>query len=427
MAENAGPPLPLASVPRILEKRAGRSALSLASASRAVKNSQEESWLPNLVGGASIWKLAGELNAPKLFDGRLVVPEIDDAPSATGATRWDLEGLVPLAQARRTQPAEVAVALGELQAALERIATLLSTPASGLDRYKRALTLPSPEGKGRASYFYAPAKRKIVVINWGASPPSAATDGEQVLTYESWDSAFKDKGSVSVFAAAGSMGAIGIGIAPTGENPTLASLEAAAEPKPETDKPKKEEKRSRPWWVWPFSALAVIALVLLALFVLRACEPPAETSTVDGADAATARDAGQASASTVGGEPSAAVGTITVDGDAAEGGALAAANAEDGGSAGDGGADAGDGDGGKLSNRDDIDDDVDAGDAAAKAGPHRRHTQPDAVKWRIAAGSDRVARTEQHGARYDVWLAPGRTFQGLGVEWQDKSGKWHAH
>lgn len=32
-------------------------------------------WLPNLVGGVSIWKLAVDLNEPKFFDGRLLVPE----------------------------------------------------------------------------------------------------------------------------------------------------------------------------------------------------------------------------------------------------------------------------------------------------------------------------------------------------------------
>src|SRR5262249_15140911 len=32
-------------------------------------------WLPNLVGGVSIWKLARDLNETKFFDGRLLVPE----------------------------------------------------------------------------------------------------------------------------------------------------------------------------------------------------------------------------------------------------------------------------------------------------------------------------------------------------------------
>jgi hypothetical protein len=63
----------------------------------------------------------------------------------------------------------------------------------------------------------------------------------------------------------------------------------------------------------------------------------------------------------------------------------------------------------------------------AKKAPHRRHYQADAVKWRVASGNDRVTRTEQRGRRFDVWLAKGRTFQGVGVEWQDKTGKWHAH
>ncbi len=63
----------------------------------------------------------------------------------------------------------------------------------------------------------------------------------------------------------------------------------------------------------------------------------------------------------------------------------------------------------------------------AKKAPHRRHYQADAVKWRVVSGNDKVTRTETRGKRFDVWLAKGKTFQGVGVEWQDKSGKWHAH
>ena len=67
------------------------------------------------------------------------------------------------------------------------------------------------------------------------------------------------------------------------------------------------------------------------------------------------------------------------------------------------------------------------GAPGAKKAPHRRHYQADAVKWRVATGNEKVTRTEQRGRRFDVWLGKGKTFQGVGVEWQDKTGKWHAH
>ncbi len=38
-------------------------------------------WLPNLVGGVSIWKLAVDLNEAKFFDGRLLVPETEGSES----------------------------------------------------------------------------------------------------------------------------------------------------------------------------------------------------------------------------------------------------------------------------------------------------------------------------------------------------------
>ena len=41
----------------------------------------ESTWLPNLVGGVSIWKLAVDLNEPKFFDGRLLVPETEGSES----------------------------------------------------------------------------------------------------------------------------------------------------------------------------------------------------------------------------------------------------------------------------------------------------------------------------------------------------------
>ncbi len=65
--------------------------------------------------------------------------------------------------------------------------------------------------------------------------------------------------------------------------------------------------------------------------------------------------------------------------------------------------------------------------AATVAGPHRRHDHPQAVAWRIVAGEERVARTEEAGKRFDVQLHPGESFDGVDVEYQDADGDWHAH
>ena len=46
----------------------------------------ESTWLPNLVGGVSIWKLAVDLNEPKFFDGRLLVPDMWS--ELHGPTSW---------------------------------------------------------------------------------------------------------------------------------------------------------------------------------------------------------------------------------------------------------------------------------------------------------------------------------------------------
>ena len=56
-----------------------------------------DSWLPNLVGGVSIWKLAPDLNEARFFDGRLLVPETEGSDSLPARVEWDLTGLVPLA------------------------------------------------------------------------------------------------------------------------------------------------------------------------------------------------------------------------------------------------------------------------------------------------------------------------------------------
>ena len=88
-------------------------------------------WLPNLVGGDSIWKLAVDLNEPKFFDGRLLVPETEGSESLPVTVRWDLTGLTPLKDAQSKWPEEVGAAVRDFQASLDRVAKVFSTPNSG--------------------------------------------------------------------------------------------------------------------------------------------------------------------------------------------------------------------------------------------------------------------------------------------------------
>ena len=414
-------------------------------------------WLPNLVGGVSIWKLAVDLNEPKFFDGRLLVPETEGSESLPVTVRWDLANLLPLKNAREKSPAEVEAAVKDFQAALARVAKVFSTPDSGFDKYKAAFTMPSVEADDGGNYFYSAEKKKLYVINWGASPRSMAGRAEYVFGYEDWGKAFNDKsapvgpGSVSALAASAVAGGAGPGLA--------SAVEAAKkeDPKDDKEKEKKDDGKQRPWWMWPLFALIAIALILLALLLLKTCEEQASNKSADagGEAGADATSADGASDGAMTGD-----GANEAGGDAA-GAADALADAH-GDAAGDAGADAASADGGKDAGKDgatasnddegdddDTDSDIELGVdgkpvpggkvtitmggapggavVGAKKAPHRRHYQADAVKWRVVSGNDRVTRTEQRGRRFDVWLAKGRTFQGVGVEWQDKSGKWHAH
>ena len=409
-------------------------------------NDANPTWLPNLVGGVSIWKLAVDLNEAKFFDGRLLVPETEGSESLPVTVRWDLTGLVPIGEARSKHPAEVDTAMKDFEAALARVAKVFATKDSGYDKYKTAFTVPAPDADG--NYFYSPSQKKIFVINWGASPRAMAGRAEYVFGYEDWGTAFKDKAAL---AGASSVSALA----------TAAAAGAAAAGAPKKDEKKDDEKddeekkkddgKKRPWWLWPLFGLIGIALVLLALFLLKACEEPAVGPHADG---------GEAGADAISDGPTdsaAAADALAEGGDAAAAGdAIADAAAGDGeagaDAASDGGKDGGK-DGGSASNDDDDDDDVEVvigpdgkpvpgkggkivvtmggapggNSPTAKSGPHRRHDQAEAVKWRITSGNEKVARTESRGKRFDVWLGANKTFNGVIVEWQDKSGKWHAH
>lgn len=422
-------------------------------------------WLPNLVGGVSIWKLAVDLNEPKFFDGRLLVPETEGSESLPVTVRWDLANLLPLKEARAKYPTEVDAAIKDFQGALERVAKVFATKDSGFDKYKTAFTVPSVEADtddARGNYFYSESTKKLYVINWGASPRSMAGRAEYVFGYEDWGKAFKDKDAA--LAAGGSVSALlAAPAAAAGADAAAEAAKKKEQEKKDAEKKKKDEEgKKRPWWMWPLFALIAIALVLLALFLLKACEEQKNLAANDGGEAgAEASTDGATDGAAAGdgsseaGDDAAAAGDATADAAGDDGGDAGgdAAGADSGDAGKDGGKDAGKDSGSASSDDDDDGDDTDSdielgpdgkpkpggkviitmggapGGAlpAAKKAPHRRHYQADAVKWRVVSGNDKVTRTETRGKRFDVWLAKGKTFQGVGVEWADKSGKWHAH
>jgi hypothetical protein len=411
----------------------------------------ESTWLPNLVGGTSMWKLAVDLNEAKFFDGRLLVPETEGSESLPVTVRWDLTGLIPLAEARTKHADDVAQATKDFQAALERVAKVFATPNSGFDKYKAAFTVPSLDADNGANYFYSPTKKKLFVINWGASPRTMGGKAEYVFGFEDWAKAWADPAAL----AAGGAAAVATAVAATSKEPEAAKAEEAKKDEKKDEK-KKEEKKGRPWWVWPLIGLIIIALLLLALFLLKACEeqktkelaeagqtlPDGATLLADGAvllpdGAVLTGDAGDAGDA----------GVLADGGDAGDAGALSDAG-DDGGDAGkkkhkDGGADSG------LDDDDDDDDDATGGGGGGGGGGgkvivktfpggpgtgggqrttvHRKHYSNDAVAWRVSGATNKISRTEDSGHRFDVWLNPGNTFEGVRVEWQDKAGKWHVH
>jgi hypothetical protein len=356
--------------------------------------------------------------------------------------RWDLTGLIPLKEAREKHPVAAAAAVKDFEGALERVAKVFATPSSGYVKYREAFTVPSLEADGGAHYFYSPVSKKLLVINWGASPRSMGGKAEYVFGYEDWAKQWGEAGIAATATAAGAVAAAAAVAAP----PTNAG--AAKNDKNDARK----GANARAWWVRPLFGLMAIALVLLTLFFLRACEDQssgpgqatdaqAEAASVDSggnpdgaaldaADGAALDDASEASDAATAGDAAADAATA---GDAAADAATAGDAAADAATAGDAGRD------GALTMDDDDDDDFPEGSSGGtvivkigpgggqKTGVHRKHYSDEAVQWRIGAGAQKVSRTEQSGRRFDVWLSPGQTFEGVRVEWQDKAGKWHVH
>ena len=416
----------------------------------------ETTWLPNLVGGVSIWKLAPDLNEEKFFGGRLLVPETEGSESLPTTVRWNLSGLVPLSEARAAHGADVTAAVDDFRACLDRVAKTFADEDSGYHRYRDALTVPSLEAGTTDNYFFSPTDKRLYVINWGATPRTLAGQKEFLFGYAEFGKVF---GAGALAAGAALAAGTAKAAAPDAPAPAATPGDAEAEKKEETEE--KKDGSGRPLWFWLLLGAGFLALVLALLALLRSCDdakpgddagPDATTEAgadamTDGASDATA-EAG-ADAATDGGDASA---DARADADAA------AQDAGDAGKdAGDAGKDAGK-DGGKKEKpgKTGFADDasfkggkviVKPGGgggggggggpvkitvsprpgAATTAGPHRRHDHPQAVAWRIVAGEERVARTEEAGKRFDVMLHPGESFDGVEVEYQDADGDWHAH
>jgi len=135
----------------------------------------ERGWVPNLVAGVSVWGLADDLNAPSLFDGRLLEPDVQGPDNLPTAVEWDLSGLMPLAEARQRHPVKTELAVDAFFVCLRRAEAWLA--ADG-ERFAEAFTLPPLASD---HYFYAPRTGRLFVKNWGATPHRAA--GAEVHVY----------------------------------------------------------------------------------------------------------------------------------------------------------------------------------------------------------------------------------------------------
>jgi len=159
-----------------------------------VTEKTEESWLPNLVGGVSIWKLAADLNEDKFFGGRLLVPETEGSETLPSKVSWDLTGLVPLSQARTSHGEAVQKAIEEFFACLEAVGKVFGDESSGFHAYKDAFTIPALEAQSPDDgdhYFFDPRTQKLMVINWGASPRSITSSRDFLFGYLDFDQLFE--------------------------------------------------------------------------------------------------------------------------------------------------------------------------------------------------------------------------------------------
>jgi hypothetical protein len=439
----------------------------------------EESWLPNLVGGVSIWKLAPDLNEAQFFGGRLLVPETEGSDSLPVRVEWDLTGLIPLAEARASHPEAVEAAIADFFACLERTAKVFQTGGSGYDKYREAFTIPGLDADDGAHYFFDPDAGMLRVINWGASPRKIRHEKEYLFGYEGFDELMaqeEDLGPGALGAAAA--GAVGLG--PDGGAVADAPpVEGGGEGEgDDAHEETAEEDGGGAWRAWLLVALLVLAVIAAVLFGMQDCsgeaeeDAGAETAEDAGAlaDVEAAADAGEAAvysdstddagppatdleehraqgdAGAV--EPEAEDGAATDDAGAASGDADAGAEGEGGGAGSGGDGSGGEGSGGDGGGGGPPTDeagepihgeevrDEEGGDLAfwipgaegrSVRLPSRTYFHEGAVQWRILGDTGAVYHVATDGDRFRVYLQPGGTFSGLRVQWRGDDGDWRDH
>lgn len=398
-------------------------------------------WLPNLVGGVSIWKLAQDLNQPRFFDGRLLVPETEGSESLPTSVTWDLTSLVPLREARTSHPAEVDRAIADFLACLDVVSKELASEGSGYFKFRDALTFPrgldgAEEGD---AYYFDPSSGRLKVINWGASPREIAGTQKLVFGWEDWG-ALRKAGAVAV---AGAVLAGASAAAVAGAVPSPAPTDKKDDKNDEKPKDKQDTKKRRPWWQWLLVALAALVLVLLLVWLLRSCVScDSQVRATDGATDGLVEGAAVAEAGFVDGADATGGDATDADPDGVADGATDATDAGDGGDAAkkDGAAD-----------DDDDDDDPGGGGGGIGSGggggigsgggggggggtpgptdrPKLHAVHPDAVRWKVSRGTQLLHKGQAvtgQGRTFDVTLRRGKSFRDVTVEWQDKKGVWH--
>lgn len=439
---------------------------------------ETESWLPNLIGGVSIWKLAPDLNEEQFFDGRLLVPETEGSDSLPVRVEWDLTGMIPLPEARERHPAEVTSAVGQFFTCLERTAKVFEAGGSGYDKYKAAFTVPALDADGGAHYFYDPSDDKLKVINWGASPRKIKHEKQYLFGYQDFGALIEKEQEAA--AARGDVRKVGGATSAASSAAVGGVAGAAAEANEGTQKEEQrkeeaaeEEKGTlwgRPWWVWILYLVGLLFLLGLLLVFLEDCSGAGSDrgdagvadggvaddgaadggpqaiygeSVDDGGPAATDmrrdgsvadRDAGPVAD---GGPASADAGAITADagrGRDAGAGAGTTVNGSGGGS----------GDGpvivgpprradGRIVYGEHRDPEgryrywIPGADGRGVSLPSRVYFHAEAMQWRIVGGTGKVYDFSSAGSEFRVFLHPGEDFDGVVVQWRDRAGDWHDH
>jgi hypothetical protein len=394
----------------------------------------EKTWLPNLVGGVSIWKLARDLNEPKFFDGRLLVPETEGPDTLPSRVTWHVQGLVPLPEARTKHPEETAAAVRDFLSRLETVGAAFASESSGYHKYREAFTLPGLEVDDGAHYFYDPEKKRLSVINWGASPRDIAGRQGCVFGYTSFADVIHRRAAGFSSPAGIAGGAVPVGLPASG-----AVAASVADPR--------KDSAGATWWQRLVLPLAALAALVLVVWLVRGCgDSPAATS--DGGTTATSRSILYTHAGwVVDGPWDDAGATVTVASDAGVDDASAVVEldapidavvcARDGGPAAGGSLATGAGSGsasghgssggpaaGSASGH------ADAGPPAEEDGnlPRRIHFEPGATHWKVVEGSEQLDPRfplKGDGDTFAVVLRRGGSFDRVRVEWQDHAGEWH--